>query len=122
MHLWNNLYYDSWPQHNFYDIQTDPWEKLESDWNLFSSMTADTTWRHKYHSRARTLTDWQKYSGKDIHSVWRDPGFVNPAGTRPEDFKRKNAGHIEDVGGSKYGPVCGAYITGEETVGVERGT
>jgi hypothetical protein len=118
-HVFNNLYYHSRPQQNFYDIQTDPWERLQSDWNLFYSTTADTTWRHKYRSRASTLTDWQTYSGKDTHSVWKDPGFVQPTGSRPEDFKRKDPAHIKDVEGSKYGPVCGAYVTGEEIVGVE---
>lgn len=120
IYVLNNLYYHSRPKQNFYGIQTDPWERLESDWNLFYSTTADTTWRHKYRNRASTLADWQKYSGKDTHSVWKDPGFVRPSGSRPEDFKRKNLSHIKDVEGSKYGPVCGAYVTGEEIVGVER--
>jgi len=119
IHVLNNLYYHSGPKQNFYDIQTDPWERLESDWNLFYSTTADTSWRHKYRSRANTLSDWQKYSGKDAHSVWKDPEFVNPTGSRPEDFMRKDLAHIEDVEGSKHGPVCGAYITGKEIVGVE---
>lgn len=119
-HVLNNLYYHSRPQQNFYDIQTEPWERLESDWNLFYSTTGDTTWRHKYRGRASTLSDWQKYSGKDAHSVWKDPGFVHPGGSRPEDFKRTAPAPIQDVEGSRYGPVCGAYATGEEIVGVER--
>ena len=118
IYVLNNLYYHSGPKQTFYDIQTDPWDKLESDWNLFFSTTEDTTWRHKYRSRAITLTDWQKYSGKDLHSVWKDPEFVQPAGSRPGDFKRKDATNIKDVAGSKYGPACGAYVTGNETVGV----
>jgi hypothetical protein len=54
-----------------------------------------------------------------MHSVWEDPGFVHPTGSRPEDFKRKDPARIKDVEGSKYGPVCGACVTGQETVGVE---
>ena len=119
MHLLNNLYYHSRPKQSFYDIQTDPWERLESDWNLFYSTSADTTWRHKYRSRASTLTDWQQYSGKDPHSVWKDPEFVHPAGDRAKNFKRKEPADLKDVMGSKYGPVCGAYVTGKEIVGVE---
>jgi hypothetical protein len=119
IHVVNNLYYHSRPGHSFYDIQTDPWNRIESDWNLFYSTAADTTWRHKYRNRAGTLTDWQKYSGKDTHSVWKDPEFVRPAGSHPEDFKRKNQSHIKDVEGCRYGPICGAYVTGEEIIGVE---
>jgi len=118
MHLWNNLYYHSRPKQAFYDIQTDPWGRLESDWNLFYGTATDTTWRHKYRNRASTLRDWQEYSGEDTHSVWRDPEFVHPTGNRPEDFKRKHSAVTADVEGSKYGRVCGAYATGEETVGV----
>jgi len=118
-HVFNNLYYHSRPKQNFYDIQTDPWERLQSDWNLFYSTTADTTWRHKYRSRASTLTGWQTYSGTDTHSVWKEPGFVDATGGRAKDFRRKDPGHIKDVKGSKYGPVCGAYVTAEEIVGVE---
>lgn len=119
IHVLNNLYYHSRPKQNFYDIQTDPWERLESNWNLFYSTTADTTWRHKYHSRAITLIDWQKYSGKDTCAVWKDPRFVHPAGNRPEDFKRGDPAHIKDVQASMFGTVCGAYVTGKEIVGVE---
>lgn len=119
IYVLNNLYYHSEPKQNFYDIQTEPWAKLGSDWNLFYSTTGDTTWRHKNRTRASTLTDWQEYSGKDTLSVWKDPGFVRPTGSRPEDFKRKDPAETEDVEGSKYGPACGAYVTGEEIIGVE---
>ena len=119
IHLFNNLYYHSEAKQIFYDIQTDPWAKLKSDWNLFYSTTGDTTWRHEYRSRASTLTDWQRYSGKDVHSVWKDPRFVRPTGSRTEDFKRKDPADIEDVEGSKCGPLCGAYVTGKEIIGVE---
>jgi len=118
MHLWNNLFYHSRSKQNFYDIQTDPWERLESDRNLFYSTTTDTAWRHRYRSRASTLGDWQKYSGKDAHSVWNDPRFVDPSGNRPDDFKRKDSTDFDVADGSKYGRVCGAFVTGNEIVGV----
>jgi hypothetical protein len=110
----NNLYYHSEPGQNFYDIQTKPWSKLNSDYNLFFSTTGDTRWRRLYGDRASTLASWQRYSGKDQNSVWKDPQFANPAGSRPEDFKRQ--GNPKDVVGSPYGPVCGAYATGTETM------
>lgn len=44
---------------------------------------------------------------------------MNPMGSKPEDFKRQGLPEkIEDVVGSKYGPVCGAYVTGDEVVGL----
>jgi hypothetical protein len=87
----NNLYYHSRPKQSCYDIQTDPWAKVASDWNLFYSTTGDTTWRQKYRSRASTLTDWQKCSGKDVHSVWKDPEFVHTAGSRPSNLMKSVA-------------------------------
>jgi CubicO group peptidase (beta-lactamase class C family) len=120
IYVFNNLYFHSESQQNFYNLQTDPWERLESDWNLFYSTTVDTTWRHKYRSRGSTLTNWQMYSGKDPHSVWKNPDFVDATGNRAKDFRRRPTRYIKDVEGSTYGPVCGAYVTGDEIVGVER--
>lgn len=116
INVYNNLYYHSEPAQTFYDIQTEPWSNLNSDYNLFFSTTADTQWRHLYRNRGTTLAEWQQYSGKDENSVWKDPQFVNRADNRPEDFKRK--GKPRDVAGSPYDSVCGAYVTGNEIIGL----
>ena len=118
INVYNNLYYHSKPDQKFYDIQTKPWDKLNSDYNLFFSTTGDTQWRHRYRNRCSTLAAWQHYSGKDKDSVEKDPGFVNPAGNRPQDFRRKHKPN--DVTGSPYGPVCGAYVTGDEVIGRDK--
>lgn len=115
---YNNLYYHSKPGQKFYDTQTEPWSNLNSDYNLFFSTTGDTQWRHLYRNRASTLAGWQQYSGKDQKSVWKDPLFVNPAASRPGDFKRR--GSSKDVVGSPYGSVCGAYVMGTEVIGVKK--
>ncbi len=121
INVYNNLYYHSKPGQKFYDIQTKPWSNLNSDYNLLFSTTGDTQWRHLYRDRCSTLATWQRYSGKDKNSVWKDPDFVNPSGSRPEDFKRKgDPGSIRDVTGSKYGQVCGGYVTGNEVIGVDK--
>jgi hypothetical protein len=115
----NNLYYHNIPGRTFYNIQTTPWSKLDSDYNLFFSATRETQWRHVYRRRATTLAQWQQYSGRDLHSVWKDPQFVNPSGSRPEDFKRTtDPQQSPDVTGSDHGCVCGAYITGREIIGL----
>ncbi len=119
INLYNNLYYHSQPDQKFYDLQTEPWSKLHSDYNLFFSVVGDTKWLHQYRARASDLEDWRKYSGRDQHSVCKDPVFVNLTGSRPEDFKRR--GNPRDVTGSPYGPVCGAYVTGDEVVGIVPG-
>ena len=116
IHAHNNLFYHFKEGQRFYDIQSDPWSQLDADHNLFYSATGDTQWRHLYRNRGSDLAAWQRYSGKDANSVWRVPQFVSPFGGRPGDFKRK--GRPSDVSGSKYGPVCGAYITGNEIIGV----
>jgi hypothetical protein len=119
IHVANNLQYHSRTGEGFYDVQADPLSRLHSDWNLFFSTTGDTRWRNLYRDRGTTVAAWQEYSSRDGHSVWKDPLFVNPAGVRPEDFKRK--GQPRDVSGSEYGPVCGAYVTGDEVIGIEPG-
>jgi hypothetical protein len=113
--VFNNLYYHAQAVQKFYDIQTKPWSRLGSDYNLFFSTTAETAWRHLYRDRATTLDAWREYSGKDQNSVWIDPVFVNPSGRRPEHFKRQASS--PDVIGSRYGDRCGAYVTGEEHIG-----
>lgn len=117
--LHNSIFYHSRSGQTFYDVQTKPWDKLDADHNLFFSTTGDTEWKHLYQSRATILPAWQTYSGRDTNSGWKDPGFVNPSGTRPQDFKRNgDPARIIDVRGSAYGKVCGAYITGEEIIGL----
>jgi hypothetical protein len=116
INVFNNLYYHSKSGQKFYDIQTTPWSRLESDHNLFFSSTAETTWNHLYRKRATTLEAWREYSGKDQHSVWKDPLFAKVSGWRPEHFKRQPS--PPDVMGSHYGNRCGAYVTGEEHIGV----
>ena len=118
--VFNNLYYHSKPGRSFYDIQTEPWSRLHSDYNLFYSTTGDTTWRHKYKTIAASLSEWKNYSGKDKNSVWKNPQFKNPHGNRPQDFQR--TGDTQDVTGSPYSTICGAYITGNETIGIQKQT
>jgi hypothetical protein len=96
-----------------------PRGKLASDHNVFFSAKGDTAWWHKNQKRATTLRGWQEYSGRDKGSVWKDPGFVNPAGSRPRDFRRRaDPKTLQDVAGSKDGPVCSAYVTGNEIIGL----
>ena len=113
--VFNNLYYHSPGGQNFYNIQTKPWSRLDSDHNLFFSITAETSWNHLYRKQATTLDAWREYSGKDQHSIWKDPLFIKASGWRPEHFKRP--GSSPDVTASRYGDRCGAYVTGEEHVG-----
>ena len=115
----NNVFYHSEPDQAFYDIQSTPWSRLNSDHNLFFSTAGDTQWRHQHRDRASSLRDWQEYSAKDANSIWKDPLFVNPNGSDPQDFGRKaDSKQIGDVKGSKRGPVCGAYVTGDEIIGL----
>jgi hypothetical protein len=116
INVFNNLYYHSKRGQKFYDFQCEPWSRLASDHNLFFSTTADTAWHHLYRKRATTLESWRDYSGTDQHSVWKNPVFVKPSGRRPEHFKRKDSS--PDVAGSRYGRRCGAYVAGDEQIGI----
>lgn len=119
--LANNLYFHRDRGAQFYHlVQHDEpqFRNLQSDHNLFFAAEGGTYWYNLYRRRASNLGDWRGYSGKDKSSVWKDPQFVNPMGSRPEDFRRKgDPKEIKDVAGSEHGPVCGAYVTGDELVG-----
>jgi len=121
VNIYNNLHYHSKSGQRYYQFaQHDlSLSNLNSDYNLFFSIAGDSSWFNLNRNRGSTLVAWQKYSGKDENSVWKDPLFMNPMGSKPEDFKRQGLPEkIEDVVGSKYGPVCGAYVTGDEVVGL----
>jgi len=120
--LSNNLYFHRDRGAQFYHlVQHDEPQllNLRSDHNLFFSTAGETHWYNLYRRRASNLDDWWDYSGKDKNSVWKDPRFVNPTGSRQEDFRRKgDPKEIKDVAGSEHGPVCGAYVTGDEHIGL----
>jgi hypothetical protein len=118
MNVHNNLFYHSRPKQCYYDIQAKAWDQLDADHNLFFSTPGDTGWRNLYRDRASDLAAWQKHSTRDVASVSRDPGFVNAAGSRPKDFKRKDPKSVKDVDGGRHGAVCGAYVTGDEVIGL----
>lgn len=119
IHLHNNLSYHTRPNQHYYDVQAKTWDRLDADHNLFFSTAGDTAWRNLYRDRASDLAGWQRHATRDTASVFRDPGFVRPDGSRPEDFKRRGApGTLRDVEGSPHGPVCGAYVTGNEVIGL----
>lgn len=117
INAFNNLSYHSTSDQNFYNIQASPLDsELDSNYNLFYSANGSTTWRNLYSTVAGSFSEWKSHSGEDSASVAKDPGFVNSGGNRPEDFKRTS--YSGDVNGSPYGSVVGAYITGNETIGL----
>lgn len=122
VHVSNNLHYHSRAGQSFYSFQANPLGNLQSDRNMFFSTAGDTRWENLYRPRGTSLDAWRGYFGGDKNSVWKDPPFLNPTGNRPEDFKRKDPKAIQDVDGSPYGPVCGAYVTGDENVGIVPGS
>jgi hypothetical protein len=119
IYAYNNIYYHAKKGQKYYDVQSKPWSNLNADHNLFFSTTGDAQWRHLYRSRGSILAAWQQYSGKDKNSVWKDPVFTNRTGSRAEDFKRKeDLRKTQDVADGKYGSICGAYVTGDEAIGL----
>ncbi|MBN1647119.1 MAG: right-handed parallel beta-helix repeat-containing protein [Spirochaetales bacterium] len=109
----NLLYHDNGPDTYFYSAYTIG----DADNNLFWSVAGEVVWRMESSPGIITtsLAEWQDYGGYDGASVYADPGFLNPAGDGPEDFRRQN--YSGDVSGSIYGTVCGAYETGAEQIG-----
>jgi hypothetical protein len=93
------------------------------DWNCyFLAPGAKGTWQWSGFSGG-SLKAWQEFTAgkgwpKDRHSIMTDPQFVNASGkfNRPEDFKRKAC--PRDGRGGDYPDVMGAYITGDEVIGI----
>jgi len=114
---YNNLFYHTTAGQKFTDVQsTVPTATLIYDYNCYYS-TQSTPWLNKGIIRGTTLSAWKSFSGVDTHSVSINPAFVNPTGNRPADFKRSSyAGDVPS--GGPFGTVCGAYITGNEVIGV----
>jgi hypothetical protein len=115
----NNLFYHSVSNKEYYNIQANPLSLLRSDFNLYYSSIGDTRWVNNYNNSSSSLSSWKTYSGRDAGSVSKNPGFVNVTGNQPGDFKRIS--YSGDVQSSPYGAVCGAYTTGTEVVGVGAG-
>ena len=57
-----------------------------------------------------TLKEWQQKSGKDVHSIMQDPGFVN---AKDYDFKFKNHSTINKIGFKPF-DTNAAGVTGDK--------
>ncbi len=112
---YNNLFYHDNGSQRYYGGL---YEEDTANWNLFYSTTNEGLWEFDGASD-NTLAEWQIRSGQDENSVYKDPQFVDPSGNRPEDFKRQD--YSGDVTGSSYSTICGAYETGNETIGLTSG-
>lgn len=119
----NNLFYHSNSGHRYYYFEDGNYalSALSSNWNNFfstGSAAGNTRWTHGNPSYT-TLSAWQSATGKDANSIASNPNFINAAGNRPEHFKRTS--YPNEVSGSKYAAVAGAYVTGNEQIGVQIG-
>jgi len=93
--------------------------------NYYATGATGTFW-YDNAAKATTLANWQSYlsgegatSGNDeTGSVATDPGFVNASGlfNTPTDFKRSS--YTANGRGGSWPSVMGAYVTGNETIGV----
>ena len=83
------------------------------DYNQLGGLTY---WGYGAQGQTQTsLSDWQSAASVDAHSTATSPGFVNPGGTTPADYKRTSyptAGR-----GGAYSSVIGAYEDGAEIIG-----
>jgi len=57
-----------------------------------------------------TLKEWQQKSGKDLHSIMQDPGFVN---AKDYDFRFKNHSTINKIGFKPF-DINAAGVTGDK--------
>jgi parallel beta-helix repeat protein len=68
--------------------QYDDTSSFESDHNLIYSAKSAYAAVYTVTGKMQTATEYQNKTGNDTHSVYADPKFVDPAGTKP-DFHLK---------------------------------
>lgn len=108
-YVWNNISYNP-TQYHVGSKDTEAFLIDYIDYNTYYG----GSWEYMRTAKT-TLADWQAATSKDANSSVVDPGFVNPTGTLPEDFKRTS--YPTDGRGGNYSSVRGAYITGAEVIG-----
>jgi hypothetical protein len=92
------------------------------DYNdYFSNGAGDLDWRLNYKSYS-TLSAWASATGHDQHSATNSPNFINASGNfnQPSDFKRTS--YAANGRGNGYPSVMGAYVTGNEVIGLLGGS
>jgi len=78
-----------------------PWAKgnvvLDSNcyWGMNNKACTFTLPYNKERGADSTLSDWQKSSGKDLHSIFEDPGFVN---AKEYNFTFTDKSRVESIG------------------------
>lgn len=110
---YNNLHYHSGTGDTF--VYVYGLSSLDAaDYNVYSG---SANWVNFTGSNSTSLAAWQSYSSLDTNSLSHNPDFVNASGTAATDFKRLS--YTEDFTGSPHSTRAGAYVTGNEVIGVE---
>ena len=130
LEIFNNIFYHSTSGQYFTKFD-EQWAGLDynyQDYNNYYS-TVTTNWYLNYANRASTLSGWQSYLAsqstcsdcRDARSVGINPNFINSSGAfnLPTDFKRSS--YPQNGRGGTWPSVMGAYITGNEVIGVSGG-
>ena len=111
-------YFLYWPGGGYSSL----WDLSYLDYNDYYR-AAGPVWNYRY-TNYNSLGAWQTeaqsfLAGAETNSVLDNPGFINASGNfnTPTDFKR-TAYSANGRGGGTYSNVIGAYITGNEQIGV----
>lgn len=116
--FFNNIVYcDTFQTANvYYDAATD--FMVMSDYNVYFRSGVNYTWRNGSSPIQTSISGWKSLSGLDSHSSDQNPGFLNTSGSfsQPSDFKRSS--YPQTGIGGQYPSVIGAYVTGNETIGL----
>lgn len=116
--FWNNLVANSsGGVYQIEDLGSPTWSSYisGSNHNFFGTVPS-TFARWQYGSQNYSLAQWRSNTGYDANSLTGDPLFVNAAGG---DFKLQASSPARGKG--RNGENIGAYVTGSEVVGVNRG-
>lgn len=121
LELWNNISIST--NKNFIRWNTYASPSATPDALIdYSDYNADsiTNWYVREASTVTyTLAQWVSYTTFGDNSTSTTPSVINAGGTSPEDYKR--TAYPSDGRGGEHASVMGAYITGNETIGVDVG-
>lgn len=109
--IWNNIISESgYPFLRYYTGADMP------SYSNYNNYYGSGNWNLNYSTDYTSLSAWRAATGHDANSIVADPGFLS-AGSIEASGYRRNAYPANGRGGA-YSSVMGAYINGNETIGI----
>ena len=115
LQVYNNIIYIA-PRLLSYSIYSPLGSLPGLDTNNNCYYTTSPRWDYLNQQSYFSLAAWRSGSGCDAASLYTNPLLVNPGGTTVADYKLQTSSPCRS--GGRIGSAMGAYVTGNEVIGV----